>query len=158
MMRLATKDDLTAIDQLILKKAKEFKAAGKTQWKKYLEPDRLDYVTHDITNGHVYVFEDHNEIVGSVSLIPPTSWDEDLWPDAGKAIYLHRLVVDSRQKGKQIGERLITYALSNETTTIRLDCVAENTFLNDYYARFGFTYVGERNGFSLFEKTSLTLT
>lgn len=152
MIRLATQADLLAIDQLILMKAQAFQAAGKTQWVKYLEPSRTDFVTHDVMHGTVYVYETGGDIIGSVSLIPPTSWDENLWDDPGAAVYLHRLVVDDRMKGKQIGEQLMRYALAATTNRIRLDCVATNPFLNAYYPRFGFYYVGERDGFSLFEK------
>ncbi|WP_214787994.1 GNAT family N-acetyltransferase [Exiguobacterium sp. s21] len=152
MIRLATQADLSAIDQLILTKAQSFRAAGKTQWQKYLEPSRTDFVTHDVTNGTVYVYEANGDIAGSVSLIPPTSWDENLWDDPDAAVYLHRLVVDDRMKGRQVGEQLMRHALAATSNRIRLDCVATNHFLNAYYPRFGFNYVGERDGFSLFEK------
>ncbi|MFY9856876.1 MULTISPECIES: GNAT family N-acetyltransferase [unclassified Exiguobacterium] len=151
MIRLATQADLSAIDQLILQKAQAFQAAGKTQWVKYLEPSRTDFVTHDVTNGTVYVYETNGTITGSVSLIPPTAWDENLWDDSRGAVYLHRLVVDDRMKGQQIGEQLMRHALAATSDRIRLDCVATNSFLNAYYPRFGFRYVGERDGFSLFE-------
>ncbi|WP_070328229.1 GNAT family N-acetyltransferase [Exiguobacterium aurantiacum] len=151
MIRLATVSDISPIDTLILTKAMEFKAAGKTQWQKYLEPSRTDTVTYDVTNGTVYVYEENDTIIGAVSLIPPTSWDENLWNDADTAVYVHRLVVDSRHKGKQIGSQLMRQAVAG-SKRIRLDCVATNGFLNDYYLRFGFSYVGERDGFSLFEK------
>lgn len=151
MIRLATVADVPQIDALILMKATEFKTAGKTQWQKYLEPSRTEFVTYDVTNGTVYVYEENDTIVGAVSLIPPTSWDENLWDDPDAAVYLHRLVVDSRHKGKQIGSKLMRQAMA-ESKRIRLDCVATNSFLNDYYLRFGFSYVGERDGFSLFEK------
>lgn len=151
MIRRATMADVSRIDTLILTKAMEFQAAGKTQWQKYLDPSRTEFVTYDVMNGTVYVYEEAETILGSVSLIPPTSWDENLWSDADRAVYLHRLVVDSRYKGKQIGSKLMNQAVA-ETNRIRLDCVATNPFLNAYYPRFGFTYVGERDGFSLFEK------
>ncbi|HUP78772.1 MAG TPA: GNAT family N-acetyltransferase, partial [Pirellula sp.] len=86
------------------------------------------------------------------SLIPPTDWDHALWDNPDDAVYLHRLVTDSSAKGERIGERLMQHALANTPSTIRLDCVADNAFLNNYYPRFGFRYMGERNGFSLFEK------
>lgn len=152
MFRFATIDDFSAIDQLILKKAKEFQAAGKSQWVKYLEPSRSDYVRHDLTNGSVFVYERDAQVVGAVSLIPPTDWDVNLWDNPDGAVYLHRLVTDSSIKGERIGERLMEYALSHSPSTIRLDCVADNSFLNGYYPQFGFRYVGEREGFSLFEK------
>lgn len=151
MIRLATVADVPSIDALILTKATAFKLAGKTQWQKYLEPSRTEFVTYDVTNGTVYVYEENDTIVGAVSLIPPTSWDENLWDDPDAAVYVHRLVVDSRHKGKQIGAQLMRQAMT-ESKRIRLDCVATNSFLNEYYSRFGFNYVGERNGFSLFEK------
>ena len=152
MFRFATIDDFSAIDQLILKKAKEFQAAGKSQWVKYLEPSRSDYVRHDLTNGSVFVYERDAQVVGAVSLIPPTDWDVNLWDNPDGAVYLHRLVTDSSIKGERIGERLMEYGLSHSPSTIRLDCVADNSFLNGYYPQFGFRYVGEREGFSLFEK------
>lgn len=151
MIRLATVADVPPIDTLILTKATEFKLAGKTQWQKYLEPSRTEFVTYDVTNGTVYVYEENDTIVGAVSLIPPTSWDENLWDDSDAAVYVHRLVVDSRHKGKQIGSQLMRQTMAG-SKRIRLDCVATNSFLNDYYLRFGFSYVGERDGFSLFEK------
>ena len=151
VIRLATQADFTAIDQLILKKAEEFQAKGKSQWAKYLEPSRSEFVRHDLINGTVYIYEEDETVVGSVSLIPPTSWDDDLWTESGDAVFLHRLVTDSRMRGKQIGEQLMRHALRETTGLIRLDCVADNLFLNTFYSRFGFTYVGEKNGFSLFE-------
>ncbi|MHC9161860.1 hypothetical protein [Exiguobacterium profundum] len=72
MFRFATMEDFSAVDQLILKKAKEFQVAGKSQWVKYLEPSRSDYVRHDLTNGTVFVYERDQQVVGAVSLIPPT--------------------------------------------------------------------------------------
>ncbi|MEW8967170.1 GNAT family N-acetyltransferase [Exiguobacterium alkaliphilum] len=152
MIRLATRADLQAIDSLILNKAKAFRAAGKTQWEKYLDPSRTEFVRHDVTNGTVYVYEENGKIFGSVSLIPPTSWDHNLWDDAEVAVYVHRLVVDARMKGKRVGEQLMRHALTQTVGTIRLDCVATNAFLNRYYRQFGFAYVGERDGFSLFTK------
>lgn len=152
MIRLATPADFRAIDSLILNKAKAFRAAGKTQWEKYLEPSRTEFVRHDVTNGTVYVYEENGTIFGSVSLIPPTSWDHNLWDDADAAVYLHRLVVDATMKGRGVGEQLMRHALNETDGTIRLDCVATNLFLNRYYPQFGFTYVGERDGFSLFTK------
>lgn len=152
MLRFATMEDFSVVDQLILKKAKEFQAAGKSQWVKYLEPSRSDYVRHDLTNGTVFVYERNQQVVGAVSLIPPTDWDHNLWDDPDGAVYLHRLVTDSSAKGERIGERLMQHALANTASTIRLDCVADNAFLNNYYPRFGFRYIGKRNGFSLFEK------
>lgn len=152
MIRLATQADFSAIDRLILTKAREFQTAGKTQWMKYLEPSRSDFVHHDLAKGNVYVFEEGNQIVGSVSLIPPTSWDSNLWDEPSNAVYLHRLVTASHMKGKRIGEQLMRYSLKETKSMIRLDCVADNVFLNDYYPRFGFTYIGERHGFSLFER------
>lgn len=154
MIRLATPADFSAIDRLILTKAEEFRASGKTQWAKYLEPSRSDFVRHDLTKGTVYVYEAKGRIVGSISLIPPTDWDDHLWEDPASAVYLHRLVTDSRMKGKRIGEQLIVHALGESSSLIRLDCVADNRFLNAYYPRFGFIYVGERDGFSLFENKS----
>ncbi|WP_396128707.1 GNAT family N-acetyltransferase [Exiguobacterium mexicanum] len=100
------------MNQLILQKAQAFQAAGKTQWAKYLEPSRTDFVTHDVTNGTVYVYETNGAITGSVSLIPPTTWDENLWDDSRGAVYLHRLVVDDRMKGQQVGEQLMRHALA----------------------------------------------
>ncbi|WP_215143162.1 GNAT family N-acetyltransferase [Exiguobacterium qingdaonense] len=152
MFRVATLDDFAAIDELIVKKAKEFQVAGKSQWVKYLEPSRSDYVRHDLTKGTVFVYERDHQVVGAVSLIPPTDWDHNLWDHPNDAVYLHRLVTDSSAKGERIGERLMQFALSHTTSTVRLDCVADNAFLNGYYLQFGFRYIRERDGFSLFEK------
>jgi GNAT superfamily N-acetyltransferase len=91
------------------------------------------------------------------------SSDEEAWgqqpPDA---FYVHHLGVRRSQNGKGVGRRLLAWSAdfsrTNGKSFLRLDCIASNQFLQDYYTRAGFLHVGyhylphDRGMICLFEK------
>ena len=57
-------------------------------------------------------------------------------------------MVDRRYAGPRLGQRLVEWALTRARNggaeLLRLDCVASNTALCDYYRRMGFTRAGTK--------------
>lgn len=74
----------------------------------------------------------------------PRIWGE---PDRG-AIYVHGLMVDRRYAGQGLGRMLLAWAAEHgrrqDAEVLRLDCVAANLGLCDYYVHQGFTRVGTK--------------
>lgn len=153
MIRLATKRDANNIANLIEQRAVALNEQGSDQWTEYLEQDLVERVRTDITEGSVYVFEDDQQILASIALLPPDDWDDNLWDDSERGQYIHRIVVSEKLKGRGVGQQLMEHVLeeADEDEPIRLDCVADNEFLNSYYPRFGFVFVDSRNGYNTFE-------
>jgi GNAT superfamily N-acetyltransferase len=77
-------------------------------------------------------------------------WAGDgLWCDqpARAAGYLHTMAIRPTLHGHGLGERLINWAKehvrSRNCNFLRVDCVATNGKLRDYYTRLGFRCYGE---------------
>jgi ribosomal protein S18 acetylase RimI-like enzyme len=73
--------------------------------------------------------------------------DPFIWRDRDKndAIYLHRIVVNSKFKGQKQFEKVLNWAKQfvrqNNLKFIRMDTWAENWKIIDYYKSFGFTLI-----------------
>ncbi|RHB50963.1 GNAT family N-acetyltransferase [Exiguobacterium sp. AM39-5BH] len=153
MIRLATKRDAKHIAHLIEQRAVALKQQGSDQWTEYLKQDLMGRVQTDITSGDVYVYEQDESVLASIALLPADDWDHNLWEDGERGQYIHRIVVSEQLKGQGVGQQLMEHVLREADThePIRLDCVADNAFLNSYYPRFGFVFVDSRDGYNTFE-------
>ena len=117
---------------------------GIRQWNVtgYLEAYPADYYIMQQSLGNLYVFEESNTIIGAVVLLQ----EDERWGQKtiSPAFYVHNLVTDTGVSG--VGEKILleieAIARSQEKRFVRLDCAADNTFLNDYYSRFGYEMVG----------------
>jgi ribosomal protein S18 acetylase RimI-like enzyme len=86
--------------------------------------------------------------------------DPDVWGMVPEdACYLHNFAVRRAFAGQELGLRILDWAAERAAasgkTYLRLDCVAWNEPLNDYYRRAGFTYrgqVGHYRPASLYER------
>ena len=111
-----------------------------------------------IANGDVYIGSIDDKPVGTFIL----QWNDlQFWgkqpPDAG---YVHKLATRPAYTGRGIGVEMLKWA---ETTAkaagkrfLRLNCLAEDRKIRDYYERAGFVYRGDFAGpkgvASLYEK------
>ena len=119
-----------------------------------------NYISEIIESSEMYLAYREDQPVATFAL---RSSDDEAWgqqpPDA---FYVHHLAVRRTQSGKGVGEQLLTWAASyshaNGKSFLRLDCIASNSFLQDYYKKAGFTHVGyhylphDRGMICLFEK------
>lgn len=137
---------------------------GVEQW----QPGELPrgVVEDQIAQGFVHIVRCQAELVAAVTII----WADPLiWPDQSQpAGYIHRLMVDRRWAGRQVGLSLLTWAelhiRQSGRTLARLDCVRSNRRLRDYYEACGYHLVGFQdfpdipwaNESSLYEKLLAT--
>lgn len=75
--------------------------------------------------------------------------DPQIWDLVDRrAIYVHGLMVDRRYAGQGLGRGLLAWAAGHgrrqAAVLLRLDCVATNLDLCDYYLKQGFTRVGTK--------------
>lgn len=158
-MEQATAKDTKAVLALLLETARWFKKSGSTQWNGLLEGTDTHRTEEKILEGDVFVYRRDDQIAGMVMLLQnPSAWDETLWRDQAiveDAIYLHRIAINRQYAGEAIGEKILKWAHESirfeGKERIRLDCIAQNEFLNAYYQKAGYTYLGECDGYSLYE-------
>jgi len=128
------------------------------QWRP--ENFHLEQVIGFMSNGSdVYLAESNNEIVGTYMIMwsDPSIWEE---LDNDESGYIHKFAVNRDHKGRGIGNYLLKSAeeqiKQKGKSLIRLDCMADNKRLNQYYVDYGFNFVkrADREGWSanLYEK------
>jgi len=105
-----------------------------------------DYYADSIQKGEVYLARESDQIIGTlrVLLSEPLVW-HDVAADDG--IYIYNLAVNRAQSGRNLGAYFLNwageYARAINRRYVRLDCVAGNAFLREYYMRHGFAERGE---------------
>jgi len=103
-----------------------------------------DYIESRIRAGEVYLAYQDGEPVGTLTLL----WnDEETWPlQPDNAGYVYHLGVRRSQAGRGIGRQMLAWAAvkvaSEGKHYLRLDCVAANPVLRNYYSNAGFTPKG----------------
>ncbi len=97
-----------------------------------------------------YIDQDEVYLVGIVKNIFATvrlSWQDGYWPDDGTAVYVHSMAVRSAWHGQRVGSYLLGLAAmkayAGQKQFLRLDCLASNGRLRQYYEEQGFSYRGE---------------
>lgn len=160
-MAQAKVEDTENVLSLLEETAEWFKDNGSTQWNGLLEGVDSHRTEEAIGRGDVFVCQVGTEIAGMVMLLQkPSEWDLNLWglqeEQSNAAIYLHRLAIRRKYAKHQLGEEILNWCKQSihfeGKDKIRLDCLASNEFLNAFYRRTGYTYVGEKDGYSLYEQ------
>ncbi|MDS9471129.1 N-acetyltransferase [Sporosarcina pasteurii] len=160
-MHQAKVEHTSDILALLVESAKWLQSKGSTQWNALLDGVDSHNTEVAIQRGDVFICKDGEEIAGMVMLLTqPSEWDRQLWgPKANRndgAIYLHRLAIRRKYANCKLGESILNWCYDSISfegkEMIRLDCVANNEHLNQFYRRNGYTYLGEKNGYSLYEK------
>ncbi|CAH1195033.1 hypothetical protein PAECIP111891_00585 [Paenibacillus allorhizoplanae] len=147
-IRKAQIEDVDNIQKLFIEAAHWIQLSkGFTQWRE--DSFTKAYVTSFIHEQEVFVACQKGEIIGCFSI----QWKyEEIWGDLfhDDAGYVHRLVVARKYKGESFGSRLLSWAedyIKNKGKGwLRLDCMADNPTLNDYYRSLGFIYQGRFDG------------
>jgi GNAT superfamily N-acetyltransferase len=155
--RPAIADDVTAIHALRRSLEDWMAARCVVQWPLRSLP--VARIAAQVAAGEWYVVRDPLGLVGTVRLL----WsDPDFWgADERPAVYVHGLMVDRRRNGEGIGTGLLDWAAQQGrlagAQAFRLDCRTTNPVLREYYERYGFTAVGQRD-FADFSCTLLELS
>jgi GNAT superfamily N-acetyltransferase len=109
-------------------------------------PSFRQTIKDNIERGEVYVVKDLKNTVGTITLQwSDTKFWGDLPLDAG---YIHKLAITRSSAGQRLGFRLLRWAEDKARAEgkrfLRLDCLASNKTIRDYYEKAGFTYVRDK--------------
>jgi ribosomal protein S18 acetylase RimI-like enzyme len=150
-------DDLDRVLELLEEAFRWLSLRGLgSQWRP--SPAFRQTIKDSIERGDVYVAKNVEDTVGTITL----QWSDmkfwgDIPPDAG---YLHKLAVKRAFAGQRLGLRLLQWAevkaRGEGKRFLRLDCLANNKAIREYYERAGFIHVRDTDApgwkASLYEK------
>ncbi|MGV3464374.1 MAG: GNAT family N-acetyltransferase [Heyndrickxia sp.] len=157
-IKLASDTDSNQIITLLKEIAQWLKENQIDQWRYLLEGGDDEEIRQAISNQLTYKVLEGNNLIGTFTLSPTQSeWDihifgEERVPDS---LYLHRLAVAPEYMGKGIGKNIMQWILENvqiDKAYLKLDCVANNMKLFQFYQNNGFDYVGETDSHSKYQK------
>lgn len=147
-IKSATSDDAAEIKALLYDTAVWISKKGSTQWAGLLKGEDVHGVYSAIDRGEVFLVYLKEILIGMLALWDKqTPWDCDLWGEDSSTnyYYLHRIAVDRNQHGKNNGKYLIEAAKKmgndHQKRGIRLDCIADKSYLNKFYHSNGFDFV-----------------
>lgn len=135
LIRKATKKDIDDCMKIIKEKSKWLKDKGINQWTSFFNRDS-SYFMEKVQKEILYVVIIENNICATFVL----QENDKYWEDDKKAFYIHHLAVKSGYKGlgRYIIEQIKLIAKNAKKEYIRLDNVADNKKLNEYYDSLGF--------------------
>ena len=142
----AEPDDLRRYIDLLEEVADWLALRGIKQWRPGSFRLSVDYYGESITLGQVHLAFFDEALVGTLRLLlrDPIVWPEVVEDDA---VYVYNLAVRRMWADQRLGRRLLEWAdhraASLGRRCVRLDCVAGNAFLRDYYTQAGFADRGE---------------
>jgi len=138
----AQQGDLDKVLEILDEASRWLSSKGlETQW--LASPTFRQTIKDNIDRGEVYVVKDVKETVGTITL----QWNDrkfwgDLPPDAG---YIHKLAIVRSRAGQHLGLRLLHWAedktRAESKRYLRLDCIASNKIIREYYEKAGFTHI-----------------
>lgn len=145
LVELARSSDATALVALRDDIARWLTDRGVRQWNPGEFP--LDWMRSWIRGGRVHVAREPGGIVAAVAVL----WeDAEIWgPDpTGAAGYIHLLMVERHRAGQGLGDVMLAHAegqiARGGRPRARLDAVATNQALRDWYRDRGYREVGTR--------------
>ncbi|MEH7072660.1 GNAT family N-acetyltransferase [Neobacillus drentensis] len=154
---MARSEEIEPIRKLLKENAVWLQSKGINQWSYLLDGGEYDPIHRAILIEETYVLEIDNKVMGTFTAsLKQNDWDIEIW---GKSIepsvYIHRLAIGLNAKGNGLGWEALQWTenyFANRVSYLRLDCVAHNQKLNEFYQNCGFTLVGQTNGFNKYQK------
>lgn len=155
----ARPENIKMIDKLLKEAALWLKAKGSLQWNGILEGKDNHDTASAINRGEVFYGTLNDELVGMLILWDRQSeWDAALWGEdhGDDFFYLHRLNIKRDKAGKGNSHLMINaakeYARKEQKKALRLDCIADNEFLNQMYLKEKFKFVDCKENFNAGEQ------
>lgn len=138
----ALRGDLDRVLEVLEEASRWLSSKGfETQW--LPGPAFRQTIRDNIDRGEVYIVKDLEETVGTITL----QWsDKKYWGDLPlDAGYIHKLAIKRSHAGQSLGLRLLNWAEAKTRAEgksyLRLDCLASNKTIREYYEKAGFVYV-----------------
>lgn len=157
-IKKATTEDVNVIINMLKQIAQWMKDKDINQWKFLLDGGDDEEIEQAILNNETYIVLKDRDIVATFTLLAEQSeWDREIWgiDISSKSLYLHRLAIYPAYMGKGIGKSVLTWIENNvqDKDYIKLDCVANNPKLNNFYRTNNFELVGLVAGHSKYQKS-----
>ena len=144
VIKVATEEDRESIHQLLTTLARWMKDHQINQWSFLLEGEDGE-LKEWIANGQTYIVEKEGQFIATFTLLTEAGeWDRHLWGEdlPINTAYLHRLAITPAYMNQGIGNRIIDWVQTLDLDWLRLDCVADNPKLNQFYQGNGFQFMG----------------
>ena len=143
-VQLATEDELAVMIDILIEAAGWLSNNGVDQWPVSPRAYWHRRAARAISRQEAYLAYVDGSAQATLRLI----WVDDYWPNADKsAAYLHSLAIRDGLHGQGLGVALLAwckaYARAKDKTVLRLDCLAGNRRLRQYYEAQGFIYQRE---------------
>lgn len=145
---LAQASELDIVLDLLKTAAKNLAEKNILQWQFWLNPpeDKVKWIEQGIENQEFRFVKREDELLGMFRL---QREDELYWGvQDTEAVYLHSLVIKPEFSGGGLGKIILqtieNQLISDNIYLFRLDCVAHNLTLCQYYESQGFVKVGEK--------------
>ncbi|WP_242586656.1 GNAT family N-acetyltransferase [Candidatus Enterococcus ikei] len=149
-LKQVTKDETQIAMSMLKETAEWLKEVGSDQWSEILHGEDKHGLANAVEKGEVFfLYNSSNLLVGmAAAWKTPTIWDELLWEDYGiyqEACYVHRVLIRPIYKGEGYGKELLNalkVKFEGEVSELRLDCLASNYKLIQFYKENKFTNIG----------------
>ena len=138
----AEPSELNEVLEILEEASRWLNAKGyESQWKQ--GPSLRQLIKDSIDQGDVYMVKDSQGTIGTITL----QWiDMKYWgnmpADAG---YIHKFAIRRSRSGQRLGTRTLQWAEAKTRKEgkkfLRLDCLANNRVIREYYERYGFVHV-----------------
>lgn len=146
MIRLAVKEDIDSIMNIIKDTIIEMNSYGNTQWAS--DYPGKEHFLQDINHKDLYVYEQNEKIYGMICInkIEPDSYKDVKWQSVQKAFVIHRMAVDINQRKKGIGMALMEfadkYAKEQGIYYLKTDTYSINEKMINLFQKNGFQFQG----------------
>ena len=139
-------EDVAGIVALFEDAAVWLEGQGVFQWPTRVSLRFWRFLRGKVREGEVFVMRGANgRLLGHVRFDYQAG---EVWPDhPADVVYVRGLVIANEVRGQGLGVALLDwaqeYGRERGYSRLRLDCLAENGRLRQYYRDYGFTFLGE---------------
>jgi GNAT superfamily N-acetyltransferase len=141
-VRLARREEAEIVAELLDEATRWVGARGFEQW---TLPFPREQLLAAIDRSEVYLVDVDGRPAATVTLL----WDDPMyWGEhPADAVYVHKLAVRRDHAGRGIGAGVVAWADQRAGAAgrpfLRLDCLADNPAIRDYYEALGFEHRGD---------------
>lgn len=136
---VAKEDQLDEILKIYQERIDWFKEKEIKQWTKYKEHHSKEEFRDIIKRGRLFILKQNKDIISAFQIEENSKY----WEDNEEAYYLYKVV--TLPKTRKIGNIIVAIckdlAISNNKKYLRLDCLEDNTKLNEIYIKHGFKLI-----------------
>ncbi|MBI4214216.1 MAG: GNAT family N-acetyltransferase [Chloroflexi bacterium] len=141
----AAPSDLEVVIEILEEVAAWLETKGIDQWPVGSFRRSAAFFAGAIERGEVHLAYVGEDLAGTLRLV---ATDPDVWSDlADESLYVHSVAVRRSFAGRRLGRQLLEWAEQRAREAakgyLRLDCVAGNPVLRQYYEDAGFSSAGE---------------